>query len=109
MMSKASRDKGARLERAVVNLLKAHGIEARRTAPMQSSEGTDTGDVEAEIGGHKRRIECKARANGFRQIYDWLDGADILAVKADSRELLVVMPAATALELLRKGEGNEPR
>lgn len=105
-MSKASRDKGARLERSVVHLLQAHGIEARRTAPLQSGFGTEDGDVEAFIGGQKRKIECKARANGFRQIYDWLDGADMLAAKADRRELLIIMPAKTALELWEAKNGG---
>lgn len=37
-MSKLSREKGKRGEREIVNLAKAAGIDAERTAPMQAGE-----------------------------------------------------------------------
>lgn len=99
-MSKRSRDKGARGERAVVRALQAIGIPARRTAPLQSGYGAQDGDVEAEIFGWKRRIEVKLRAKGFRQIYGWLENADVLIVKADGKPALVILPMDQAKDYL---------
>lgn len=100
MTGRKSRTKGQRTERAVVHLLQAAGIDAKRAAPLQTYASNEAGDVEAVIGGHKRKIEVKHRAEGFREIYRWIDGNDFLVLKADRRELLVVMPASTAMELL---------
>jgi hypothetical protein len=36
------------------------------------------------------RIECKARADGFRELYGWLEDRDILIVKADWQPLVVL-------------------
>jgi hypothetical protein len=41
----------------------------------------------------------KCRGNGFRELYKWLDGADFLIVRADRRELLVVIPFKLAAEI----------
>jgi Holliday junction resolvase len=45
-VSKTSRDKGKRGEREVVNLVKASGLNARRTAPLQSASANQAADVE---------------------------------------------------------------
>jgi len=102
--TRASREKGVRTERAVVHLLQAHGIDARRTAPLQTYAPNDEGDVEADIAGHKRRLEVKCRASGFKQIYEWLDGNDVLILKADRKPMLVVLTAEDALEMIRAME-----
>jgi hypothetical protein len=44
------------------------------------------------------------RAVGFRQLYDWLDGRDILIVKADRREPLVVLPLPLAADIARAAD-----
>jgi hypothetical protein len=36
-------------------------------------------------------LEVKARAEGFRELYSWLGGRDVLIVKADRQEPLVVL------------------
>ena len=46
------------------------------------------------------RVEVKARHDGFKQLYGWLDGADALALKADRRPWLLVLPLDRAMELL---------
>jgi hypothetical protein len=48
------------------------------------------------------RIECKARADGFRQLYDWLDRRDVLIVKSDRHEPLVVVRLSLAAEIAKK-------
>jgi hypothetical protein len=44
------------------------------------------------------------RANGFRQLYDWLQGRDVLVVRSDRKEPLVVVPLRLALEIARVAE-----
>ena len=41
----------------------------------------------------------KARADGFRELYSWLDGRDVLIVKADRREPLVIVRLPLAAEI----------
>ena len=54
-------------------------------------------------------VEDKARADGFREIYRWLDGRDILIVKADRREPLVILPLALAAKIAQAAEGAKGR
>jgi len=90
-MGKASRDKGGRGEREFAAL-----IGGERVPLSGAAGGSYTGDVK----GLGRKWEVKRRADGFKQLYKWLDGADALAVRADRKEWLVVMPLETLLEML---------
>ena len=90
-MGKFSRAKGLRNERELVNLLRDRGIDAERVPLSGAAHGSFAGDVIAPIHGQQKRIECKVRATGFKTLYDWLSDADILAVKRDRDEWLVVM------------------
>jgi hypothetical protein len=51
-----------------------------------------------------RRVEVKARGQGFRQLYTWLDGADLLIVRADRCEPLVIVPLKFAVEIATAAE-----
>ena len=51
--------------------------------------------------GIDRRIEVKVRGNGFRQLYGWLDGRDVLIVRADRREPLCILPLRLAAEIAK--------
>jgi Holliday junction resolvase len=101
---RASRDKGNRAERAVVRLLQRHGFAAERVPLSGSMRGRFGGDVSVPVLGIDRRVEVKCRADGFREIYKWLDGADLLIVRADRRELLVVVPLRLAAEIAAAAE-----
>jgi hypothetical protein len=58
-MGKASRDKGARAEREVVNILRAYGFDtARRTGEYQQY------DILCNLDGHDRILEVKVRKSG---------------------------------------------
>jgi hypothetical protein len=46
----------------------------------------------------------KARGDGFRQLYAWLTGFDLLIVKADRRDPLVVLPLVLVVELMLAAE-----
>jgi hypothetical protein len=43
----------------------------------------------------------KARADGFRELYSWLDGRDVLIVKADRQEPLVVVRMSLAAAIAK--------
>src|SRR5690606_38300400 len=90
-MGKRSRDKGARAEREFAKL-----ISGERVPLSGAAGGSYTGDVV----GLGLRWEVKRRADGFRSLYDWLEGKDALAVRADRRPWLVVMPLETLLEIV---------
>ena len=97
-MPKFSRDKGLRSERELVNLLRDRGIPAERVPLSGAAGGSFGGDVVAMFDGKKTLIECKVRADGFKQIYGWLAVVDMLAIKRDRAEWLVVMPISKYLE-----------
>lgn len=93
------RRKGDRVERTVVRALKDEGFAAQRVPLSGAARGRFGGDVLFPLLGRDRRVEVKARANGFRRLYDWLGDHDFLIVKADRREPLVVLPLSLATEI----------
>jgi len=97
-VGKFSRDKGARNERELVNLLRERGLRAERVPLSGAAGGSFGGDIIADLGGRRQLIECKVRADGFKQIYGWLEGNDILAIKRDRSEWLVILPLDKYLE-----------
>jgi len=46
-------------------------------------------------------VEVKARADGFRELYWWLNERDVLIVKADRKEPLVVVRLSLAAEIAK--------
>lgn len=100
-VGKKSRDKGARSERNIVNSLKARGIPAERVPLSGAMHGRFGGDI--DIKGY--RLEVKCRADGFKQIYGWIEGSDALVIMADRKEPLIVMP----LSMWKGIEANEHR
>jgi Holliday junction resolvase len=90
MSGRRSRAKGARTQRSIVNLLQGRGIAAVRV-PLSAVGGRFAGDVVLPLMDRDLCVEVKARAEGFRELYKWLDGRDVLIVKADRREPLVIV------------------
>jgi Holliday junction resolvase len=101
---RASRQKGSRTERAVVRLLQARGFAAERVPLSGAARGRFGGDVSVPVLGVDRRVEVKCRADGFRELYRWLNGADLLIVKCDRAEPLVVIPLKLAAEIAEVAE-----
>ena len=89
-MGKRQRDKGARFERECVNALKAQGLDACRVPLSGAMGGQFAGDVLIPLNGQDLQFECKSRAGGFKQIYDWLLFNNGLFLKADRKPILVV-------------------
>ena len=67
MSGRRSRSKGARIERSIVNALKANGIAAVRVPLSGSVGGRFAGDLILPLRGRDLRVEVKARADGFRE------------------------------------------
>jgi Holliday junction resolvase len=109
MGGRASRQKGNRAERAIVHLLQDRGFAAERVPLSGAARGRFGGDVSVPLLGIDRRVEVKCRGNGFRQLYDWLNGADFLIVKADRLEPLVVVPLKFAAEIAALAEQTKQR
>lgn len=106
MSGKRSRDKGARGERHLVNYLQGHAFAAERVPLSGASGGSFKGDVSVPIGGADRRLEVKVRADGFRELYGWLDDNFALVLKADRRETLVVLRLRDGVEIAKRAEGQ---
>ena len=90
-MGKASRDKGARTERQIVNSLQEAGLGAERIPLSGAAGGSFKGDVTVPVLGIDRKLEVKCRASGFRQIYDWKAEHYGLVIKADRKQPLIVL------------------
>jgi hypothetical protein len=102
---KASRQKGNRAERAIVRFLQDHGFAAERVPLSGSAGGSYLGDLTVPVIGVDRVVEVKCRADGSRELYRWLIDRDILIVRADRSEPLVVLPLKLAAEIAAKAGG----
>jgi hypothetical protein len=98
---KRSRDKGQRREREFASL-----IGGRRVPLSGAQEG-----YENDVEGLGMKWEVKARKDGFKQIYKWIEDErekpDALALKADRKDWIVVMKLDKFLEIIQRGEKNE--
>ena len=93
-----SRQKGNRAERAVVKYLQDRGFAAERVPLSGSAGGGYLGDVKLALLGRDLVVEVKVRAAGFTQLYSWLESRDLLIVRRDRAEPLVVLPLSLAAE-----------
>jgi Holliday junction resolvase len=100
---RGARQKGNRLERALVRALQDNGFAAERVPLSGSAGGSYTGDLTIPLLGRDLRVEAKARGNGFQQLYRWLGGADLLIVRANRSTLLLLF------RLLSQSKSREPR
>jgi hypothetical protein len=98
---RAPRCKGNRLERALVHQLQAHGFDVARVPLSGTAGGRFSGDLSVPLLGRDLCVEVKARAAGFRELYSWLTDRDVLIVKADRRESLVVLRLSLAAQIAK--------
>ena len=101
MSGRRSRSKGARTERSIVNALRASGIAAVRVPLSGAAGGRFAGDILLPVMGRDLCVEVKARAAGFRELYSWLTSRDVLIVKADRQEPLVVLRLSLAAQIAK--------
>lgn len=105
---RSPRDKGNRLERAIVKLLQDAGLGAERVPLSGSAGGSYAGDLTVPILGRDLVVEAKARAKGFARLYSWLEGHDGLVIRADRRDALVVLRLRLAAEIAGEAERGRP-
>jgi hypothetical protein len=53
------------------------------------------------VGDVECSVEVKCRAAGFGQLYDWLGARDLLVLKADRQEPLVVLRLSLAAKIVK--------
>ncbi len=92
-----SKNKGYRVEHELTLLLKREGINAVRVPLSGAVEGFK-GDLLIE----GETAEVKARRDGFKELYKWLEGNSYLFLKADRKPVLVVMELDTFIKLFKR-------
>jgi hypothetical protein len=93
------RRKGNRAERAIVAFLRNRGFAAERIPLSGSADGSFIGDIKIPLLGRDFVAEVKVRGNGFSRLYRWLPDRDLLIVRADRREPLVIVPLKLAADI----------
>jgi hypothetical protein len=101
-MTSPSKRKGNRMELDTVAILKDYHLEARKV-PLSGAAAHFKGDVLVDVHWQEKplQLECKIRANGFAQIYGWLDGNDALVIRADRQRALVVIDIELFAKLIQ--------
>ena len=107
-MSRSQRDKGVRAEREIVDRHKAINVHAERYPLSGGPRFRGSGhDVDLYPFGRDAAplvAEVKARKNGsgFTQLEKWLDTYDVLFLRRDRADPLVVLSWSTYEEFLRQ-------
>jgi hypothetical protein len=81
-------------------MLLDHGLAAQKI----SRTGYAGSDLSVSLLGTDRRVEVKAHKRGFGQLYAWLKNADLLILRADRCEPLVVLRLTLAAEIGRAAQ-----
>jgi hypothetical protein len=72
--------------------------------PLSGSAGGRFAGVIVPLLGIDRCVEVKVRGTGCGQLYNWLEGRDLLIARADRREPLVILPLRLAVEIAQAAE-----
>ena len=107
-MSKASRDKGSRVERELAAALTKHGIPTRRVIGSGAHGRIDErlrGDLQVgtyEDGQWMLTAEVKARKNGegFKTLEGWLGDNEMLLLRRNNADPIAVLHWSVLLPLL---------
>ena len=105
-MGKKSQRKGYRGEHKLVKELAKYGISAKRVPLSGRVEGFK-GDIVLEINKETKKAEVKVRQEGFRKLYQWLNGNDFLFIrqvseKEKDKPYLVLMSLETFVKLIKQ-------
>lgn len=106
-MANCSKAKGSGYELEVVRQLTTFGLRSARVGHQAGMPGGTAHDIVAEIRGRNLRLECKRRADAWRELYVWLEQADILVMRSDRKQSLVAMPLALFLDLVGQADNVE--
>ena len=97
-MGLKSKRKGRLVEQEVVRLARQHGLPAERTWATAQAVDSTLRRCDVLVAGHKAQV--KVAADGFRKLYEVLEGVELAFLRADRRLWLVVLPAEDYLRLL---------
>ncbi len=107
---KRAKRKGYEGENEIVHLLRKYGITAERVPLSGALKGKLAGDINCTIHDREKKIESKRRADGFKELYKYLeqDDCSYVFMRADRKDWIVAMPFKEWLELAGgdKGEGT---
>jgi len=112
-MSRMELDKGARIEREIVNAHQKMGVRAERYPLSGSTRFRGSGhDVDIYAFGRDEApavAEVKGRANGkgFTMLERWLGEYDVLFLRRDRADPLVVLPFRVWQRLITGGEDGK--
>ena len=102
-MGKASRDKGLRRERAIVEIHTKSGLRAERVPLSGASHYRGNGaDVDLYVRGAapvKAEVKARGEGSGFRTLERWLGDNDALFLWRDRAAPFVVLPLHVWLEV----------
>ena len=103
-MGKASRDKGLRRERAIVDIHMKCGLRAERVPLSGAVRYRGNGaDVDLYVRGAepvKAEVKARAEGDGFKTLERWLGGNDALFLWRDRAAPMVVVPLHVWLEIV---------
>jgi hypothetical protein len=102
-MGKASRDKGMRRERALVEIHTKCGIHAERVPLSGATHYQGNGaDIDIHVRGAqplKAEVKARGEGNGFKTLHRWLGENDALFLWRDHAAPFVVLPLHVWLEI----------
>lgn len=104
-MPNSSKQKGSRVEREIAQELTQMGIPSKRV-PLSGAAGRFSQMLEADLSifpeSRDMRGEVKARRNGegFAVLERWLGENDLLFLKRDRQDPMVVLPWPVFLEVM---------
>lgn len=105
-MGLRSKRKGKRGKREVVSLARQHGLPAERTWATAQATDPTLRRCDVEVAG--RLAQVKVASDGFRTLYEALNGVEMAFLRADRRPWLAVLPAEEFLRLLtERAEDND--
>jgi hypothetical protein len=105
-MGKASRDKGLRRERAIVDIHMKCGLRAERVPLSGAVRYRGNGaDVDLYVRGAepvKAEVKARGQGDGFKTLERWLGGNDALFLWRDRAPPMVVLPLHVWIEIARR-------
>jgi len=94
-----SRSKGSRIEREIVHLCRDAGFEAHRV-PLSGAVREYPGDL--MIDGMRAEVKARGNGSGFSLLERWLGKNDLLFLRRDRSEPMVVLSWTTWARLAKK-------
>lgn len=95
-MANRQKQKGDRAERGIVKKLVGIGVDAQRVPLSGAAGGYFGGDLTIKdlpgLGNLLGEVKSRAGGGGFKLLEKWMGSNDLLFLKRDHQEPLVVMP-----------------